>query len=98
MVLLGIGGLLQLNTEQFPSVEIGAVQITTHYPGASAEDIDNAMTKGVNYPKGLLQWADEKGIDWCVSRLDALYDEYREDRYRCSPLLRRMNKTGSSFH
>src|SRR5690606_13327396 len=33
---------------------------------ASAEDIDNAMTKGVNYPKGLLAWADEKGIDWCV--------------------------------
>ena len=34
---------------------------------ASAEDIDNAMTKGVNYPKGLLAWADEKGIDWCVN-------------------------------
>ena len=34
---------------------------------ASAEDIDNAMTKGVNYPKGLLAWADEKGIDWYLS-------------------------------
>jgi len=64
---------------------------------ASAEDIDNAMTKGVNYPKGLLTWADEKGIDWCVSQLDALYDEYHEDRYRCSPLLRRMNKDGKTF-
>ena len=28
---------------------------------ASRDDIDAAMTKGVNYPKGLLQWADEKG-------------------------------------
>jgi 3-hydroxybutyryl-CoA dehydrogenase len=64
---------------------------------ASAEDIDNAMTKGVNYPKGLLAWADEKGIDWCVKKMDELYDEYREDRYRCSPLLRRMKKTGSRF-
>ena len=36
---------------------------------ASAEDIDNAMTKGVNYPKGLLAWADEKGIAWCVDKL-----------------------------
>ena len=35
---------------------------------ASAKDIDNAMTKGVNYPKGLLAWADEKGMDWCVSK------------------------------
>lgn len=64
---------------------------------ASAEDIDTAMTKGVNYPKGLLTWADEKGIDWCVNTMDALYDEYREDRYRCSPLLRRMNMEGKQF-
>jgi 3-hydroxybutyryl-CoA dehydrogenase len=64
---------------------------------ASAEDIDNAMTKGVNYPKGLLSWADEKGIDWCVQQMDALYDTYREDRYRCSPLLRKMNSEGTFF-
>ena len=64
---------------------------------ASAEDIDNAMTKGVNYPKGLLAWADEKGINWCVSELDALYNEYHEDRYRCSPLLRKMNQENKTF-
>lgn len=64
---------------------------------ASAKDIDNAMTKGVNYPKGLLAWADEKGINWCVEKLDELYNEYHEDRYRCSPILRRMAKLGSRF-
>lgn len=64
---------------------------------ASAEDIDNAMTKGVNYPKGLLAWANEKGIDWCVSKLDELYDEYHEDRYRCSLLLRKMNANNKNF-
>ena len=64
---------------------------------ASAEDIDNAMTKGVNYPKGLLAWANEKGIDWCVSKLDELYDEYHEDRYRCSLLLRKMNTNNKNF-
>jgi len=64
---------------------------------ASAEDIDNAMTKGVNYPKGLLAWADEKGIDWCVSTLDTLYNEYHEDRYRCSPLLRTMKRENNKF-
>ena len=64
---------------------------------ASAQDIDNAMTKGVNYPKGLLSWADEKGIDWCVQKMDLLYDEYREDRYRCSPLLRKMNRENKKF-
>ncbi|WP_055444540.1 3-hydroxyacyl-CoA dehydrogenase NAD-binding domain-containing protein [Lacinutrix himadriensis] len=64
---------------------------------ASAEDMDIAMTKGVNYPKGLLAWADEKGIDWCVDKLDALYNEYHEDRYRCSPLLRKMNRENKTF-
>jgi len=64
---------------------------------ASAKDIDNAMTKGVNYPKGLLAWADEKGIDWCVNQMDRLYDEYREDRYRCSPILRTMNREKKNF-
>ena len=64
---------------------------------ASAKDIDNAMTKGVNYPKGLLAWADEKGIDWCVNQMDQLYDEYREDRYRCSPILRKMNREQKNF-
>lgn len=64
---------------------------------ASAHDIDNAMTKGVNYPKGLLAWADEKGIDWCIHKLDDLYNEYHEDRYRCSVLLRRMKKGNKIF-
>ncbi len=65
---------------------------------ASAEDIDQAMTKGVNYPKGLLKWADERGIQWCVSKMDELYSCYHEDRYRCSPLLRRMMKEGKTFY
>ncbi len=64
---------------------------------ASAKDIDSAMTKGVNYPKGLLALADEKGIGWCVEKLDEFYNEYHEDRYRCSPILRKMAKSGSRF-
>ncbi len=64
---------------------------------ASAKSIDDAMTKGVNYPKGLLAWADEKGMNWCVEKMDELYDTYREDRYRCSPILRKMNKENKTF-
>lgn len=65
---------------------------------AAPEDIDLAMTKGVNYPKGLLAWADEIGIEQCVREMDRLYDMYREDRYRCSPLLRKMAASGRKFH
>lgn len=65
---------------------------------ASRDDIDLAMTKGVNYPKGLLKWADENGITHCVETLDRLHNEYLEDRYRCSPLLRKMSREGKSFY
>ena len=65
---------------------------------ASRDDIDLAMTKGVNYPKGLLEWADKKGIKECVETLDRLYEEYHEDRYRCSPLLRKMNREKKTFY
>jgi 3-hydroxybutyryl-CoA dehydrogenase len=64
---------------------------------ASAKDIDNAMTKGVNYPKGLLAWANEIGIENCVKKMDELYNEYHEDRYRCSPILRKMSIQQTSF-
>ena len=65
---------------------------------ASKEDIDLAMTKGVNYPKGLLKWADEKGIKKCVQTMDNLFEEYREERYRCSPLLRIYARENLSFY
>jgi 3-hydroxybutyryl-CoA dehydrogenase len=65
---------------------------------ASRDDIELAMTKGVNYPKGLLRWADEIGIENCVHMLDALHHEYLEDRYRCSPLLRKMAKAKQHFY
>ena len=65
---------------------------------ASRDDIDLAMTKGVNYPKGLLKWADEKGIQHCVDTMDRLHNEYLEDRYRCSPILRKMARDGKTFY
>jgi 3-hydroxybutyryl-CoA dehydrogenase len=65
---------------------------------ATKEDVDLAMTLGVNYPKGLLQWADEIGIQKVVETMDNLYDFYREDRYRCSPLLRKMAKLNERFY
>jgi 3-hydroxybutyryl-CoA dehydrogenase len=64
---------------------------------ASAQDIDKAMTLGVNYPKGLLAWADELGIDETVKWLSALQDFYGEERYRPSPLLKTMAADGFTF-
>lgn len=64
---------------------------------ASAEDIDLAMTKGVNYPKGLLAWANELGLARVQGWLERLQAEYGEDRYRPSPLLKRMAREERRF-
>jgi 3-hydroxybutyryl-CoA dehydrogenase len=64
---------------------------------ADKQDIELAMTKGVNYPKGLLHWCDELGADYVLAGMDALYDTYREDRYRASALLRQMGVSKKRF-
>lgn len=61
---------------------------------ATAEDIDNAMRLGVNYPKGPLAWADEIGIGVVTLILDGLRREYQQERYRPCVLLKQMMRAG----
>lgn len=65
---------------------------------ASKEDIDLAMTKGVNYPKGLLYWADEIGIETVYKTLVSLKNKYSEDRYRPSPIFQNMLNQNKKFY
>jgi 3-hydroxybutyryl-CoA dehydrogenase len=65
---------------------------------ASAEDIDQAMKLGTNYPKGPLAWCDEIGAEAIVATLDALAKEYGGDRYRVASRLRRNAEAGVLFY
>ncbi len=65
---------------------------------ATREDVDLAMTNGVNYPKGLLKWADEIGPSTVLDWMSALQVEYREDRYRPNPLLKRKVRNNEPFY
>ena len=71
---------------------------------ASADDIDKAMRLGMNYPIGPLAWADIIGLDAVLGVMTGLFEEWGDDRYRPTPLLRRMvaagilgQKTGRGF-
>ncbi len=46
-LIFGLSGLLNINSEAFPTVNIGAVVITTRYDGATAEDIETKVTKAI---------------------------------------------------
>jgi len=68
-----------------------------HYGVASVQDIELAMTKGVNYPRGLLEWGDAIGPSHVLVTLERLQAEYAEDRYRPSVRLRRVAESGGSL-
>jgi 3-hydroxybutyryl-CoA dehydrogenase len=60
----------------------------------SARDIDLGMVLGLSHPRGPFEWADAIGLDHVLAVLDALCDEYREERYRPAPVLRRLVREG----
>ena len=55
----------------------------------SAQDIDTGMVLGMAHPRGPMAWAQEIGVDHILAVLGGLWEEYREERYRPAPALRR---------
>jgi 3-hydroxybutyryl-CoA dehydrogenase len=68
-----------------------------HWKIATAGDVDLAMTKGVNYPRGPLAWGNEIGLDRVLDEIERLRVDTGDDRYRASPLLRRMVRDNERF-
>jgi 3-hydroxybutyryl-CoA dehydrogenase len=68
-----------------------------HWRIAAPADVDLAMTKGVNYPRGPLAWGNELGLDRALGEIERLRAESGDDRYRVSPLLRKMVRDGKRF-
>ncbi|EJM98297.1 3-hydroxyacyl-CoA dehydrogenase [Herbaspirillum sp. YR522] len=71
---------------------------TVHQGVCSLADVDMAMQKGVNYPRGPLAWADAIGVANVARVLTHLGMTYGEDRYRVSPLIQRLTASGRNFH
>jgi 3-hydroxybutyryl-CoA dehydrogenase len=63
---------------------------------ASPYDIDLAMKLGTNYPHGPFEWGNLMGLDTVLGVMEGLYAEWREDRYRPAPLLRRYALAGKT--
>ena len=63
----------------------------------SAADIDAGMVLGLSYPHGPLAWADALGLDHVLAVLERLWEEYREQRYRPAPALRRLARAEGVF-
>ncbi len=68
-----------------------------HLRLASVEDVELAMTTGVNYPRGLLAWGDDLGGATVLARLEALQAETGDPRYRPSVRLRQLVRAGASL-
>jgi 3-hydroxybutyryl-CoA dehydrogenase len=60
-------------------------------------DINDAVRLGLGYPKGPLEFGDALGPRVVLQILEALYDFYKDPRYRPSPWLRRRALLGVSL-
>jgi len=72
---------------------------------STAEDIDQAMKLGCNWPMGITEIIDLAGVDVCANAIDAMYQMTGEERYKPSPLFGKMlaakklgRKTGEGFY
>jgi 3-hydroxybutyryl-CoA dehydrogenase len=76
------------------------------YNGSSgAEEIDQAMKLGCNWPMGITEIMDLAGVDVCAFAIEAMYQMTGEERYKPSPLFDKMiaekklgRKTGEGFY
>lgn len=89
-----IGDVIGFVAPRVLSMLINEAAFTLMEAVASVQDIDTAMKLGTNYPYGPLEWADLIGLDSVLDILDALYEEYGQERYRSCVLLRRYVDAG----
>ena len=61
---------------------------------ATLEDIDELMRLSLNWPMGPFQLADLVGIDVSVDLLEQIYQQTGWERYKPTPLLKRMREVG----
>jgi len=61
---------------------------------ATKEEIDATMKLGFNHPMGPFTLMDFVGLDTLLFIADAMYEEFKDDRYAAPPLLRRMVQAG----
>lgn len=61
---------------------------------ASAEDIDKAVTLGLNYPMGPFALQDFAGVDIGLHVMDYFYEEWKDDRFAAPISLRRLIRAG----
>lgn len=55
---------------------------------SNREDIDTAMKLGTNYPYGPIEWSELIGTELVYNVLKSMFEEYGDDRYRITPLLK----------
>jgi len=61
---------------------------------SNPHDIDQAVQLGAGFPEGILSRADVIGLDKLLNTLESMFNEYGDERYKPSELLKKMVADG----
>ncbi len=86
------GGRVDLTLIFAPAINMAAWLLREGI--ASREDIDKGVKLGLGWPKGILEYADEYGIDKVVEALNQLHAKYGYELFKPDPLLMQMVQEG----
>jgi enoyl-CoA hydratase/3-hydroxyacyl-CoA dehydrogenase len=95
----------EYDIERIWAVTINEAAWLVHDHVAEPDSIDTGMKLGTGWPSGPCLYADKKGLDWIVTKLDELYTKYQMEMYNPCPLLKTYmdngwtgRKTGRGFY
>ena len=77
----------EYDIERSWAVAINEAAWLIHEEVAEPESIDTGMKLGTGWPSGPCEYADRKGLDLVLNKLQELYEKYNMEMYRPCPLL-----------
>ncbi len=84
----------EYDIERSWAVAINEAAWLIHEEVAEPESIDTGMKLGTGWPSGPCEYADRKGLDWTLNKLEELYKKYNMEMYKPCPLLEIYLKNG----
>jgi len=84
----------EYDVERSWAVAVNEAAWMVHEDVAEPESIDLGMKLGTGWTSGPCEYADKKGLDWMLDKLEAAYSQHKTELYKPAPLLKNYVEKG----